>query len=84
MLKFENHCVDCGKSCLGQICPNRRVPTYYCDRCGKEIEKQLYILENNDLCKSCYDKFVKENENDIFEELSDEILKYLEVERVIL
>ena len=65
MLKIENHCVQCsvgtGLHCLGSACPNRSVEVYYCDRCGEEIEGDLYYDEGEDLCEECLkDKFRKE------------------------
>lgn len=39
MVVFENECVGCPTEmgCYGQSCPNRNVPHYFCDKCGKEI-----------------------------------------------
>ena len=42
MKRIENDCVggcgDTGFGCRGSCCPLRRVPHYYCDRCGEEVE----------------------------------------------
>jgi hypothetical protein len=54
MIKYENDCVGCpdGMPCLGNSCPNRRVPHLYCDKCGEEAEK-LYDLDGENLCEEC-------------------------------
>lgn len=51
MIKYENECVSCGLPCLGDICPNRNVARYYCDRCGNE--EKLYHYDNKELCEEC-------------------------------
>lgn len=67
MLKYENHCCSCaspGYPCLGDACPNRNVPVYYCDKCDPKCEEPLdevYEVEGEELCESCLcDKFRKE------------------------
>lgn len=64
MVKIENQCVGCSSSglpCLGSTCPNRRVEVYYCDRCGEEIEGDMYYDEGEDLCEECLkEKFRKD------------------------
>ncbi len=51
---YENECCSCavpGYPCLGSSCPNRRVPHYFCDKCGEEFEPEaLYVDENGDEC----------------------------------
>lgn len=54
MLKYENECVDCGLPCLGNSCPNRRVPRYYCDKCGDEAK--LYYFDDEELCLNCIEE----------------------------
>lgn len=54
MLKYEDECVGCsslGLPCMGNACPNRNVPRYYCDEC--ECEDILYWYENRQLCGDC-------------------------------
>ena len=51
MIKYENECVDCGFSCLGDSCPNRNVPRLYCDQCGSEEELREY--EGEQWCDDC-------------------------------
>ena len=53
MVKYENECVSCGLPCLGNACPNRNVPHYYCDECKDEIEGDRYEEDGDDLCESC-------------------------------
>jgi hypothetical protein len=54
MCKTTNECVDCGKPCLGNLCPNRNVVSYYCDRCGRFIQGEPKYYEDMDLCDACY------------------------------
>ena len=64
MLKVENRCCECatpGYPCLGTTCPNRNVEVYYCDKCGEEIEGDIYDDGEQELCESCLlDKYRKE------------------------
>ena len=52
MKKIENDCVSCGLPCLGDSCPNRNVPHYYCDKCGAE-EENIYKYDGQELCLDC-------------------------------
>lgn len=53
-VELENDCVDCGLPCLGQSCPKRNVPHYYCDKCGMEISKEeVYYCEGEEVCEDC-------------------------------
>ena len=52
MIKYENECVSCGLPCLGDGCPKRHVPRYYCDRCGEEIDA-YFDIENEMICDDC-------------------------------
>lgn len=64
MIKYKNECVHCPKEmgCMGDCCPNRNVPHYYCDECGEEIVEALpyrdyYTTDGSDhLCKDCFNK----------------------------
>lgn len=53
MKRIENECVGCPPEmgCLGDSCPNRNVPHYYCDNCGNE--EKLYHYDNDELCEEC-------------------------------
>ena len=51
MKRIENDCVDCSLPCLGDICPKRNVPHYYCDYCGSE--EKLYHYDDDELCEEC-------------------------------
>ena len=48
---YENDCVDCGLPCLGDSCPHRNVPHYYCDECDEE--RPLYHFDGQELCIEC-------------------------------
>ena len=54
MRKIENDCVDCGLPCLGEGCPYRNVPHYYCDKCGDEAP--LYHYDGEELCINCIEE----------------------------
>lgn len=59
MKKIQNDCVGCAVPlypCMGDACPKRRVPHYYCDKCGGEFEpEELYVNEaDEELCTECF------------------------------
>lgn len=59
MKKIENHCNCCTLPCID--CGLKRVPVYYCDKCGEEIEDDVYEAEGEDLCEDCLkERFKKE------------------------
>ena len=50
----KSECVDCGKPCIHEACPNYSVTRYYCDKCKQEFEPEaLYVTDNGDLCDKC-------------------------------
>lgn len=51
MIKYEDECLHCDTVCIGDGCPNRRVPNCYCDKCGEE--EMLYEFDGRQLCKDC-------------------------------
>lgn len=56
MLKIENHCCDCAVPaypCSGDLCPLTKVAVHYCDRCGCEIDGDIYDLDDKELCEDC-------------------------------
>ena len=60
MVEFESHCVGCtsmGMRCVGDRCPNRDVPHYYCDECGDELTyDEIYDVDEEELCEFCLKK----------------------------
>lgn len=63
MLLYENHCCDCATAsypCRGSSCPNRRVPVYYCDKCGAELV-EVYEVGNEELCEDCLKDMFRRN-----------------------
>jgi hypothetical protein len=60
MIKYENHCVGCER-CQGSSCRNRRVPVCYCDKCGYEIEGDIYDVDGQDLCEDCLKEMFKKD-----------------------
>ena len=62
MIKYENECCGCATEsypCLGDSCPNRKVPHLLCDRCGEDVE-ELYKVDAEELCEECLkDNFEK-------------------------
>lgn len=62
MIKYRNECVGCPPNmcCIGDACPHKNVPVYYCDECGEEIVeyhsyRDYYTTDGSDhLCKKCF------------------------------
>ena len=53
-VKIENDCVCCETRCIGNGCPNRSVPHYFCDKCGDEISKDaVYSYQDEEVCEDC-------------------------------
>ena len=60
MIKYEDHCCDCGIHCRGNACKNRHVPVHYCDKCGYEVDGVVYEAdEYDDLCEECLKELFK-------------------------
>ena len=62
MLNIENHCCDCATPsfpCLGDICPLREVEVHYCDKCGMELEEDIYDVDGDELCEDCLKEMFK-------------------------
>lgn len=59
MVKLENECVGCppNMGCLGDSCPYRNVPHFYCDECGEE--EVLYEFEGGEYCLDCIANMLK-------------------------
>lgn len=58
MVKLENDCCGCAVPaypCVGDSCPNRQVPHYYCDECGWEADgsDSIYYFDGQELCIEC-------------------------------
>ena len=56
MIRYEDECVGCPPEmgCLGEGCPNMKVPRYYCDCCGDEFyPEDLYLYDDKMWCKEC-------------------------------
>ena len=56
MVVYENECCGCAVPaypCLGDRCPRRRVPHYYCDNKECRAEETLYEYEGEQLCAEC-------------------------------
>lgn len=54
MKTYENECCGCdvpAYPCIGESCPLRKVPRWYCDECGDEC--QLYEYDGEELCIEC-------------------------------
>lgn len=59
MKKIENLCVGCALPCID--CGRKRVEVYYCDKCGGEIEGDIYDDGEQELCEACLlNKYRKE------------------------
>lgn len=56
MVAYENDCVGCEPwmGCLGDACPYRNVPYYYCDECGDECDpEELHWVDGKMICEDC-------------------------------
>lgn len=56
MVKIENRCCDCavpGYPCRGDLCPLTKVPVHYCDKCGEELDGDIYDVGVEELCEDC-------------------------------
>lgn len=60
MLKHVDDCVSCPPElgCLGNGCPKRNIPVYYCDICEEEIAD--YHADGQDICEYCLKEHIKE------------------------
>ena len=70
MLRVENQCCDCATDnypCIGELCPNRNVPVYYCDECGFEIDGDVYEVDGEELCEDCLKDMFKKVEDQNYE-----------------
>ena len=61
MIKYENECVGCPPEmgCLGDGCPNRNVPRYYCDKCGEEMDA-YFDIDGEIICDDCAHDMLEE------------------------
>lgn len=55
---YTNGCVDCGFPCMAEGCPYYRIMKLRCDNCNHTVD-DLYELDNDDVCKDCYDKAIQ-------------------------
>ena len=62
-LVYENECCGCAVPaypCMGDACPNRNVPYWYCDECEDDFKpSELYDYNGMMLCKDCLAKQFK-------------------------
>lgn len=54
MVKYENHCCDCGKPCIREACPYYRVAVHYCDnpKC-REVLDEIFDVDDGEYCEEC-------------------------------
>lgn len=58
MIKYEDECCGCAVPaypCMGTACPNRKVPHFYCDKCGEDVE-ELFKWNGEQWCLDCIRK----------------------------
>ena len=55
MIRYDDGCVGCpaDMGCLGNACPYRHLTIYVCDKCGEDIEGDVYEAEGDHLCEDC-------------------------------
>ena len=57
MVRIEDECVGCPPEmgCIGDACPYRSVPRWYCDSCKQETDpRELYrVSETETICRDC-------------------------------
>lgn len=63
--KTFNECVDCGKPCIGILCPYRNVERFFCDSC--DSEGVLYEYDGEEICLDCVIKKLKQTQGDCVE-----------------
>ncbi len=54
MRKVFNECCGCAVPaypCIGDLCPQRHVERFFCDKCKKE--ETLYQADGKELCVDC-------------------------------
>lgn len=71
MIEYTNECVGCAVPaypCMGDACPNRHVPHYYCDSCEKETDT-LYQMDDMQLCSSCLMELSGEDSLDQYDQI---------------
>ena len=61
MLKYVDDCVSCPPElgCLGNGCPKKNIPVYYCDICEEEIAD--YHADGQDICEYCLKEHIDED-----------------------
>ena len=55
---YKSDCVDCGFPCIGTACPYYCCMYLKCDNCNHTVD-DLYELDNDDVCRDCYDKAIQ-------------------------
>lgn len=64
MLAHKEECVDCGLTCIGNICRYKNVLVYYCDRCPTN-KRASYMIDGEHLCEDCAKKHMQEAFEDL-------------------
>ena len=59
MLKYVDDCVSCPPElgCLGNSCPKKNIPVYYCDICEEEMAD--YHVDGQDICEDCLNEHIE-------------------------
>lgn len=58
MVKYDDFCVGCDY-CIGYGCRYRKkLPVYYCDQCGSELD-EIYEVNGEEICEYCLKKKFK-------------------------
>nr|DAM48024.1 MAG TPA: 54S ribosomal protein [Caudoviricetes sp.] len=62
MIKIQNDCVGCPIYCAD--CGAKHTPHFYCDECGREVDKEFENTEFGELCEECLEKYLEEEEEE--------------------
>lgn len=85
MIKYRDGCLGCatdGYPCVGNACPNKRVPVCVCDICGNE-GAEMYRIDGEHMCSECANKYIDKQFADL--DIGDRAyMLNIEIERMLM
>lgn len=64
MTYYVDNCCGCaapGYPCMGESCPNRKVPHHQCDECdATDEDTKIYRYDGRELCIKCIENELDE------------------------